>query len=264
MRPDKNQEKIYVPLIRDFKNQTADLYKKMWINKTADFSGLFIPHVFDDYYSAKTKVFFIGQDTYGWSELEKTYTLSEKDYLVENNKWPKSIDVTLEWTNPYTFWNFVNRLQLAFNGEKYDSLQNLSSSQRKILNQLGWGNIYSLEILETIAKYGEEFNQSFDHSIYSDLLKRTQDISKLKNVIDAFHPDYVVILAWKYVEEWYLDGLDAHFIAEESIDNLLSVYILNNGTKVLWTYHPQALCRKSQNLDELIKIFQDRKKEVRD
>ena len=131
MRPDKNQEKIYIPLIRDFKNQTADLYKKVWINKTADFSGLFIPHVFDDYYSAKTKVFFIGQDTYGWSELEKTYTLSEKDYLVENNKWPKSIDVTLEWTNPYTFWNFVNRLQLAFNGEKYDSLQNLSSSQRK-------------------------------------------------------------------------------------------------------------------------------------
>ena len=131
MRPDKNQEKIYIPLIRDFKNQTADLYKKVWINKTADFSGLFIPHVFDDYYSAKTKVFFIGQDTYGWSELEKNYTLSEKDYLVENNKWPESIDVTLEWTNPYTFWNFVNRLQLAFNGEKYDSLQNLSSSQRK-------------------------------------------------------------------------------------------------------------------------------------
>ena len=259
MRPDKNQEKIYVPLIRDFKNQTADLYKKVWINKTADFSGLFIPHVFDDYYSAKTKVFFIGQDTYGWSELEKTYALSEKDYLVENNKWPESIDVTLEWTNPYTFWNFVNRLQLAFNGEKYDSLQNLSSSQRKILNQLGWGNIYSLEIPETIAKYGEEFNRSFDHSIYSDLSKRTQDISKLKNVIAAFHPDYVVILAWKYVEDWYLEGLDAHFIAEESIDNLLSIYKLNSGTKVLWTYHPQALCRKSQDLDDLIKIFLGKK-----
>lgn len=259
MKTDKNQEKIYAPLIRDFKNLTSNLYKKLWKNKTADLSGLFIPHVFDDYYNAKTKVFFIGQDTYGWLELEKTYIWSEKDYLAENNKWPESVDTTLKWTNPYTFWNFVNRLQLAFNDEKYDSLQNLSSSQRKILNQVGWGNIYSLEILETIAKYGEEFNQSFDHSVYSDLLKNTQKISKLKNVIDAFHPDYILILAWKYVDDWYLEGLDAQYIANESIDNLLSVYKLNNGTKVLWTYHPQALCRKKQNLEELIQIFLTRR-----
>ena len=61
MKSDKNQEKIYIPLIRDFKLQTTNLYKKVWGNKTADFSGLFIPHVFDDYYSAKTKLFFIKQ-----------------------------------------------------------------------------------------------------------------------------------------------------------------------------------------------------------
>lgn len=259
MRADLNQEKIYIPLIKDFKNHTVNLYKNLWINKDADLSGLFIPHVFDDYYNAKTKVFFIGQDTYGWPELEKTYNWSEKDYLKENNIWPESIDNTLEWTNPYTFWNFVNRVQLAFNGEKYDSLQNLSSSQCKILNQLGWGNIYSLEILETIAKYGEGFNKSFNHDIYSELLKKTQNISKLKNVIDAFHPDYIVILAWKYVEDWYLEGLEVRFIENESIDNLLSVYRLSNGTKIFWTYHPQALCRKRQDLDELIKLFLNRK-----
>ena len=86
MNTDKNQEKIYIPLIQDFKKQTLDLYEKVWINKTSDFSGLFIPHVFDNYYSAKTKVFFIGQDTYEWLELEKIYDLSEKDYLAENNK----------------------------------------------------------------------------------------------------------------------------------------------------------------------------------
>ena len=154
----------------------------------------------------------------------------------------------------------MNRTQLALNGEKYDSLQNISESQRKILNQLGWGNIFSLELPETIVKYGVEFNKSFDHSVYSELLKSTQKISKLKNIIEAFHPDYVVILAWKYVEDWYLDGLDAKYIAEESIDNLLRVYKLNNGTKVFWTYHPQALCRKSQNLDELIRMFIDRTK----
>lgn len=259
MRTDKNQEKIYIPLIKDFKKQTLDLYKKVWINKTSEFSGLFIPHVFNDYYSAKTKVFFIGQDTYEWLALEKIYYLSEKAYLAENNKWPESIDATLEWTNPYTFWHFVNRLQLAFNGEKYDTLQNLSLRQRKVLNQLGWGNIYSLEILETISKYGDEFNQSFNPTIYADLFNRAQNISKLKNVIDAFHPDYVIILAWQYVEDWYLEGLDAQFIAEESIDRLLCVYKLNNGPKILWTYHPQALCRKSQNLDELIKIILDRR-----
>lgn len=259
MKSDKNQEKIYIPLIRDFKLQTTNLYKKVWVNKTADFSGLFIPHVFDDYYNAKTKLFFIGQDTYGWPELEKTYALSEKDYLVENNKWPVSVDTTLEWTNPYTFWNFVNRVQLAFNGEKYDIKKNLSTSQYKALNQLGWGNIYSLEILETIKKYGDEFYHSFDHSIYSELLSKSQNISKLKNIINAFNPDYVIVLAWKYVEDWYLDGLDARYIPSESIDNLLSVYKLSNGAKVLWTYHPQALCRKRQDLEELIEIFMKRK-----
>lgn len=88
---------------------------------------------------------------------------------------------------------------------------------------------------------------------------KSQNISKLKNIINAFNPDYVIVLAWKYVEDWYLDGLDARYIASESIDNLLSVYKLSNGAKVLWTYHPQALCRKSQDLEELIEIFMKRK-----
>ena len=139
MLEDKNQEKIYLPLIESFKNQTSELYKKLWLKKTPDIdlSGLFIPHVFDAYYEAKRKFFYIGQDTYYWTPLSNVYNLNGVEYLKKNNEWPESIDKTLEWTKPYDFWNFVNRLQLAFNDEKFDSLQNLVDSQRSLLNQLG-------------------------------------------------------------------------------------------------------------------------------
>lgn len=259
MREDKNQRKIYSPLINDFKNQTKNLYKKLWIKKQDDLSGLFIPHVFNDYYKAGIRYFYIGQDTYNWTGLAKVYRLNENEYLKENNDWPNTIDSTLEWTNPYTFWNFVNKMQLAFNDEKYDSLNNLSVSQRLVLNQLGWGNLYSLEVFETIKKYGDEFYKSFDHAVYSDLLEKSKSISKLKNIIDAFDPDYLIILAWQYVEEWYFQDLDVQFIESESIPNLLSIYkIRNTNKKILWTYHPQSLCRKSQDLNDLIKKIRDR------
>lgn len=261
MKKDRNQEKVYIPLLREFKNNTQDLYKNLWISRGEDLSGVFIPHVFDDYYNAKTKVFFIGQDTYGWTGLEQTYSLSEEKYLAENNKWPDSIDTILEWTNPYTFWNFAARVQLALNGYRPSDLSNLSTSQRTVINQIGWGNLYSLEIPETVAKYGEDFNASFDHGKYSELLKATQKISKLKNVIDAFKPDYVVILAWKYVEDWLFEGLNVRHLQDESIPELLSVYeIAGVGTKIFWTYHPQALCRKSQDLEALISLFLNRKR----
>lgn len=254
MKIDPNQEKIYIPLIKDFKSQTENIYKNIWLERKSDLSGLFIPHVFDNYYDSNIKIFYIGQDTYEWLGFENLYKVSEKDYLKKNNYWPQSIDEILKCNNPYTFWNFVSKLHLALNGEKYDSFQKLSNQQKNILNQLGWGNIYSLEIPTTIRKYGEDFCNSFDKYAYSELLEGSKNISKLKNVINTFKPDYVVILCWKYVENWYLDGLGAEFVEEESIANLLCVYKLKySNTKILWTYHPQALCRKSQDLNELIK-----------
>lgn len=261
MYADKNQEKIYVPLIESFKKQTSDLYKKLWISKSSDIdlSGLFIPHVFEDYYKARKKIFYIGQDTYYWTPLSNVYNLTETEYLMKNNDWPESIDKTLEWTRPYDFWNFVNRLHLVLNDEECDNLQNLGASQRSILNQIGWGNIYSLETFKTIKKYGEDVSNAFDNSVYSIMFEEAKKVSSLNHVIEAFNPDYIVILAWQDVEEWYFKGLNVRYIAEKSIENLLSVYeIENSGKKILWTYHPNALRFKGQDLGGLTNILKDR------
>lgn len=261
MNEDKNQEKIYQPLIESFKKQTSNLYKKLWVKKSSDIdlSGLFIPHVFDDYYNAEKRIFYIGQDTYYWTSLSDVYSLNSTDYLMKNNAWPESVDKTLEWTRPYDFWNFVNRLHLVLNDEQCDGLQNLVSPQRHLLNQLGWGNIYSLETFGTIKKYGEEVTNAFDFSVYSMMFEEAKKISNLKNIMDAFNPDYVVILAWQDVEEWYFKDLNVRYIEEESIEHLLSVYELENSRKkILWTYHPNALRFKGQDLGELMNILRSR------
>ena len=247
------QEKIYLPLIQSFKTENIDLYKNnLWIKPAAqtDFSGLFIPHyISKEYESLEKKIFFVGQDTYEWVPLANVFNLSENDYLIKNNSWPNNSKEILKWINPYTFWNFVCKLQLSMNGFASD-LSAIDEQKERLLNGIGWGNLYSLELPETIRKYGEEFNSLFDHNIYNRLLESSCNISKLKYILDAFKPDYVVILAWKYVENWYFDELEVEYIENECIPDLLSCYKINN-TKVFWTYHPQALCRKSQDLNEL-------------
>ena len=78
--------------------------------------------------------------------------------------------------------------------------------------------------------------------------------------MDAFNPNYIIILAWQEVEKWLFGELEYEFNRNESIEKLLSVYnIKNSSTKILWTYHPRALCWKEQKPDELIKILIDRK-----
>lgn len=264
------QASIYIPLIEGFVKDTKSLHDHLWIDKKGDvdLSGIFIPHTLPDYDNADLKIFYVGQDTYYWTSLNNVYCMDAKSYLENNNKWPPSIDTLLDWRNPYTFWHFVNRIQLAFNGLKYSNLNNLDNTQRRSLSQIGWGNIFSLEILDTIKKYDDEIKKNygvklteiFDKKIYAKMLEYTKKISKLKNIIDVYSPDYVIILAWKFVEDWFWEGLDYQYIENESIDSLLSCYRLRcSNAKVLWTYHPQALCRKRQNLDELIKIMLDRK-----
>lgn len=259
------QEQIYIPLINEFKENTKDLYEhNLWKNKHKDLSGLFIPHVFENYNNATNKIFYIGQDTYNWIDLKETYSLTAEQYLEKNNNWPKTIKVALNNTDsyyrPYSFWNFVSKLQLAFNNEKYDSLLDLSSTKETVLNQLGWGNIFSLEKLCTIEKYGNVFASTFDKDIYKKLLNASKKISRIKNIMDAFNPNYIIILAWQEVEKWLFGELEYEFNRNESIEELLSVYnIKNSSTKILWTYHPRALCWKKQKPDELIKILIDRK-----
>lgn len=253
-----NQEKIYLPLIKEFKEQTETLYKNyLWIEKSNDLSGLFIPHVLDEYKVSRKKVFYIGQDTYEWIPLGNLYEKMEENYLLENNTWPLSTDDILKLSkNKYTFWNFVSKIQLAINGEQYNDLKNLCDSKKKVLNQLGWGNLYSLERFSTIRKYEETFIKSFNHKIYKKLLKKSKDISKLKNILKAYEPNYVVILAWQNVKNWYFDGIEAEFIKEESMERLLAVYnVKETNAKIFWTYHPQALCRKKQDLNNLIEII---------
>ena len=183
------------------------------------------------------------------------------EYLEKNNNWPKTIKVALNNTDsyyrPYSFWNFVSKLQLAFNNEKYDSLLDLSSSQETVLNQLGWGNIFSLEKLCTIEKYGNDFTSTFDKDIYKKILNASKKISRIKNIVDAFNPNYIILLAWQEVEKWLFRDLEYDFNRSESKKNLLSVYnIKKSSTKILWTYHPRALCWKNQKPDELIKLLE--------
>ncbi len=61
-----------------------------------------------------------------------------------------------------------------------------------------------METFDTIKKEGIESNKDFDSFVYSELLNESKKLSKLKNILEAFNPDYIVILAWKDVENGIL------------------------------------------------------------
>lgn len=248
-----NQKKVYGPLIEKFKKDTKEDWNKLW-HEPRDYSqylaGLMIPKVFPYYQSCKKKVIYMGQDTYDWIDLDSVYADEADLYMFKNNSaFPQVLEDITSKTNPYHFWNYICKLQLAIHGCT-SSLDSLSESDKVVLSGIGWGNLNPLEKESTIWKYGSHFCSLFDWNTYYRLFERAKEISKAKYLIAAYHPDVIICLCWNFNENLFFDGVDAQYIVEKSDNGKIAFYeIQNSKTQVIWCRHPNNLrfCSISPN-----------------
>ena len=257
------QKDVYEPLIEHFKEETKGDWDKLWF-EPRDYNrylaGLMIPKVFPYYQACNKKVIYMGQDTYEWVDFDSVYNDTVANYLKKNNDaFPKSLDDLAErWGNPYHFWDYVCKLQLAIHGSP-SSLNSLSEADRDIISGIGWGNLNPLEKDSTIWKYGEDFCKLFDWSIYYHLFERAKEISKVKYLIEAYHPDLIINLCWDFNENLFFDGVEYEYCSGNSLDGFIACYLLkDSNTQVIWSRHPNNLRFMSITPDEIIKQIVER------
>ena len=101
--------------------------------------------------------------------------------------------------------------------------------------------------------------QSIDQEKYW-LLKQFAElhIDPIKNIIKAYHPDYLIILGWGDTEEHVFRGLSYSCVGSYYEDDYRALYTLRDyATKIIWTSHPSRFSFLGTNQEEMIPYVGD-------
>ena len=195
----------FLPLLKEFCDKTIPLYDKGYDQ------GPFVPYTMPKYGSAPVKIMYVGRDTYYWEPIEtlkKSYKENRlEDYLDANTKCV-DVDKMLTWkNNSGSFWNFANKLHLLIRtGQLVSDITTIDEKQKEILEEIGYGNLYSIELIETLRKRYEE-PTLLPSTEYYTICEAAKPFESLRTMIEAYHPDYVFVLSW--IEKMdFLDGTD--------------------------------------------------------
>ena len=101
----------------------------------------FIPHVFSNYETAETKIFYFGRDTYYWLEEKELTNNNIEEYILKNAKVINpSEHITLYKNNTNSFWTFIAQLHLFIkHGEMITNFTDFTQEQTDSLNEIGYG-----------------------------------------------------------------------------------------------------------------------------
>ena len=246
----------FLPLLKEFCDKTIPLYDKGYDQ------GPFVPYTMPKYGSAPVKIMYVGRDTYYWEPIEtlkKSYKENRlEDYLDANTKCV-DVDKMLTWkNNSGSFWNFANKLHLLIRtGQLVSDITTIDEKQKEILEEIGYGNLYSIELIETLRKRYEE-PTLLPSTEYYTICEAAKPFESLRTMIEAYHPDYVFVLSW--IEKMdFLDGTDFQWqkdLYTDSDKKYRAVYLSNQyKTKVIWSLHPNSMWRQGlckQDTDNLI------------
>lgn len=245
-------KKYYLPLLRNFYENTKDLYEESKYPY-----GPYIPYVFSNYSKAPVKILYCGLETYGWVKADDFLKYGEEnrleDYLDEDARTVTSA-TSLTWGNREgNFWPFVNRLHLMLRTGFYaDDLSKIDDEQKKIISEIGYGNLQAMESPKTLNNEGFDIE---NWEAYSDMRKSAHAFESIKSMIDAYEPDYIIILTWRDSEATY-DGLEFEWINSCYKKDFLSVYkIKGRKTKIIWTSHPRRFSFLSTNQKEMASMI---------
>ncbi|MBD5257491.1 MAG: hypothetical protein HDS52_02220 [Barnesiella sp.] len=256
------QEEIYSPLLKLFCDQNGvDLLQSGYPYLP------FLPVAFERYERAQVKMFYVGIDTYYWI-TGQLYALMESAHMNNfhniinlNNQCVTPYRILEDWYNDKgRFWEFVVKLHLYIRTEKIlnnESLRNLSVEETNFVKEIGWGNMNSIELSKTLKKEG--IWDSLEKNHYNSLKQSSELIlDPLINLINAYNPDYLIILGWGGPESHVFKDLDYQALDEFYEESFRALYLLNNyKTKIVWTSHPSRFRYMSTNQDEMIPYIGD-------
>ena len=145
-------KQYYLPLLKEFCNKTISLYEEGAYDQ-----GPFIPYVMPKYYEASPKIMYVGRDTYGWEKhgtLHNAFIEENLGKYLDANKRCVTTDIMLKWKNrPGSFFNMIEKLHLLLRTGKYVyDITAIGEEEKLLLEEIGYGNLYSIELPQTIKK----------------------------------------------------------------------------------------------------------------
>jgi len=252
----QSQIEIYKPLLEQFCNDT----KEIEIGDT--FSSIFLPHTMTGYDNSERKIFYFGQDTFGWTQT-KDLLLKHKDnklqdYITETSEWIND-NGYLDYNNykSFGFWTLVAKLHLRLKGiTEVNGIGNsfYDDDNLELLNDFGYGNTNSIEIKESLIKQRKW--ESLDQSKYWLIKEKSKIFDKLKYTIQVYNPDLIFIFNWSCDDKAFLEGLEYEIEKLDLINNhFWIINIPKSKTKIIWTVHPNNLMFQGFNVDQLIETI---------
>lgn len=247
-----NQE-YFLPLLEDFYLKTKDLYDCGYDQ------GPFIPYTMPLYSKSKLKIFYIGRDTYWWCTyqvLESAYNNSLLSDYMNANKNCIDVNKMLSWKNKAgAFWTFVCKLHLLIRtGKYYDDITNITpkDEEYKLLEEIGYGNLYSIETQETLNKEERGVLRNIsDIEKYHKICNAAQSFEKLKSIIEAYNPDVIFIMTWLDRDSFF-EGTDYEWQKNYYNDKYRAVYLSKTyKAKIIWTLHPRRFSFLKTNIHEM-------------
>lgn len=231
-------KQYYLPLLKDFCNKSISLYEKGAYDQ-----GPFIPYVMSNYINAPIKIMYVGRDTYYWEPYETLHKAFIEDNLsqyLDANIRCVTTNLMLTWkNNSGSFWNMVDKLHLLIRtGKFFSDITAIGDEEKLLLEEIGYGNLFSIELPQTIKKRYEDDNFGFPKE-YWEICDAAKPFEKLKSIIKAYDPDYVFVFSWIDKEDDFFEGTDYEWQEDWFEDGFRSVFISKQyRTKVIWTLHP--------------------------
>lgn len=260
------QKDIYLPILEEFckKNEEA--------LKTSGYPWCpFIPVTYENYQEGP-KIFYMGIDTYYWGvssqELLDAFLKNSLDSILEkNNKVVTPERVLEDWKNDKgLFWSFICKLHIFIRTGRLcsnEDLRHLSFTEQQLIEELGYGNMNSIELKKTLEK--EDYWNSINAEKYWELKESSETlIDPLTNLIKAYMPDYIFILGWGGNEAHVFKGMK--YTAKENFyyENYRAVYEFKDfPTKVIWSSHPSRFSFLGTNQEDMVEYLADTYKKIK-
>lgn len=261
----QNIKKDYVNALTKFSQKTQDIYKDSNYP-----SGPFIPYVFENYYSAPKKVFFMGQDTYCWVKSEDYLSLMKsqnyESYLLKNSEIVTGERLLCSpdkkdshgydgMDSGSGFWGFVQKAYIYYRtGKYYPTLNSCRSDIRKYIYEIGYSEANSIELKSSLEKEG--CWDDIDHEKYTRIAnaKAAKPLVDAKRLIDNYNPDAIVLLNWSDDVDCFTNlTTKESYIVEKS---MLIVYSFKeNKTKLFWMRHPSNFHRMGYTDEKMAEIL---------
>lgn len=214
-----------------------------------------LPYVHPEYWEISPRIFYIGRDTYGWdlggggfSDFFDCYDAGDfESYLKKNAEALPLEDRMTSWAGRTgSFWQVANLLHLRIRSGRIVDTGNLTVSERAVLAEMGYGNLNSIELPDSLRNQG--CWNDIDESKYRTIKAASEKyLDRYGLLLDAFSPDVSIILSWSGIEADYFREMDYAKIADETKGKLkVAVYRVSKEPRssiVVWTYHPSYLPR---------------------